>query len=567
MRLRRPLPAVQGDTLHIVGVGDNRIGKEGRSWKTIHPSDDNGEFKGSLYSVIQTDKGTFFAAGFEKQPNGYEFPALLRSTDGASWFPIRLDRGSDTTQGRLVTVMQTKKGAFVVAGFEHRGEEMEALLLVYSVDGVLWTLIRPEEDGKRLRGHLHSLLQAKNGTLLGAGFEYIDKGGEGAIVLRSTDGLSWTAGRPEEDGERLRGHIHSLLQAQDGTILGAGFEYIDKRGEGLLVLRSIDGLSWTAVRPEEDGERLLGQLYSLWQSSNGDFLALNFKPHPFSLLKGSKYSTAFPWLIPRYKRPLSILQRLTGLQFSVIPMQFSSDVLLLHSINGNSWTTREFYARGIGDRPRKITFLKDNPDTIVLTGSKGSWLKGTSKKEATIAIRSILMDLEIPSGIVLAGNVEQLLLIQKQNRERMKTINADLRQQENFVQTAEASLKRQAEARITFQNVAVTLDQALRKAEPVREAGQIATRIAIVGLLIYLVQILVNRYRYHQRLAKFYRARAQALRLLMSASTNEDIFNNTTFSDLATALSPDRIGSDKNTDPPTQEFLSNLRGTVTRQIK
>ena len=29
MRLRRPLPAVQGDTLHIVGVGDNRIGKVG----------------------------------------------------------------------------------------------------------------------------------------------------------------------------------------------------------------------------------------------------------------------------------------------------------------------------------------------------------------------------------------------------------------------------------------------------------------------------------------------------------------------------------------------------------
>ena len=31
MRLRRPLPAVQGDTLHIVGVGDNRIGKHGSS--------------------------------------------------------------------------------------------------------------------------------------------------------------------------------------------------------------------------------------------------------------------------------------------------------------------------------------------------------------------------------------------------------------------------------------------------------------------------------------------------------------------------------------------------------
>ena len=35
MRLRRPLPAVQGDTLHIVGVGDNRIGKEKSSISRI----------------------------------------------------------------------------------------------------------------------------------------------------------------------------------------------------------------------------------------------------------------------------------------------------------------------------------------------------------------------------------------------------------------------------------------------------------------------------------------------------------------------------------------------------
>ena len=34
MRLRRPLPAVQGDTLHIVGVGDNRIGKL-RTWRIL----------------------------------------------------------------------------------------------------------------------------------------------------------------------------------------------------------------------------------------------------------------------------------------------------------------------------------------------------------------------------------------------------------------------------------------------------------------------------------------------------------------------------------------------------
>ena len=35
-KLRRPLPAVQGDTLHIVGVGDNRIGKD-RWWHYGRP--------------------------------------------------------------------------------------------------------------------------------------------------------------------------------------------------------------------------------------------------------------------------------------------------------------------------------------------------------------------------------------------------------------------------------------------------------------------------------------------------------------------------------------------------
>ena len=37
MRLRRPLPAVQGDTLHIVGVGDNLIGKE-TTWEATDES-------------------------------------------------------------------------------------------------------------------------------------------------------------------------------------------------------------------------------------------------------------------------------------------------------------------------------------------------------------------------------------------------------------------------------------------------------------------------------------------------------------------------------------------------
>ena len=67
MRLRRPLPAVQGDTLHIVGVGDNRIGKEQTSTLLLEPKlkkefDDllraTEAAKAALLSAIKTQSGS-----------------------------------------------------------------------------------------------------------------------------------------------------------------------------------------------------------------------------------------------------------------------------------------------------------------------------------------------------------------------------------------------------------------------------------------------------------------------------------------------------------------------------
>ena len=49
MRLRRPLPAVQGDTLHIVGVGDNRIGKDEITVKIASLGDPYGKVNRAEY--------------------------------------------------------------------------------------------------------------------------------------------------------------------------------------------------------------------------------------------------------------------------------------------------------------------------------------------------------------------------------------------------------------------------------------------------------------------------------------------------------------------------------------
>ena len=59
MRLRRPLPAVQGDTLHIVGVGDNRIGKD---YSTLKNGSDRDAFEIHLRNLINQAWGVEFTS-------------------------------------------------------------------------------------------------------------------------------------------------------------------------------------------------------------------------------------------------------------------------------------------------------------------------------------------------------------------------------------------------------------------------------------------------------------------------------------------------------------------------
>ena len=57
MRLRRPLPAVQGDTLHIVGVGDNRIGKKTSSIDDLHEDSKDNPWEDPKEFVADTFAG------------------------------------------------------------------------------------------------------------------------------------------------------------------------------------------------------------------------------------------------------------------------------------------------------------------------------------------------------------------------------------------------------------------------------------------------------------------------------------------------------------------------------
>ena len=185
----------------------------------------------------------------------------------------------------------------------------------------------------------------------------------------------------------------------------------------------------------------------------------------------------------------------------------------------------------------------------------GSLLEAEAKDIAA----TLLSDDAIPPNLILPlGTAERLRTISDLGQVTSR-LDAALEQQQKFRDTANASFMRQDGAVTDFAVVSKELDRALRTADTVSQAGQITTRLAVIGLLIYLVQIVVNRYRYLQRLAGFYQARAQAFRLLAASSPDTPLLRNVTLADVTGMLSPNGISFDKSAESPTSQIVSLLQ--------
>jgi hypothetical protein len=103
--------------------------------------------------------------------------------------------------------------------------------------------------------------------------------------------------------------------------------------------------------------------------------------------------------------------------------------------------------------------------------------------------------------------------------------------------------------------------------QPIPERNQtsflistVTTRVGIVVLLLFLVQILVPLYRYNTKLAGFYDARADALELV-------DNDNSDGLDRLVTILSPDTLDFGKAPATPTQQALDAAKEVIASQKK
>lgn len=489
---------------------------DGTDWTVIFPSSSADRIEGTLSALAQAPDGTLIAAGHEGSLSNPTI-LLLRSTDGSNWTRVGQSDNDDPINGALFALARAENGDFIAAG--QRGAAADsAPMILSSSDGESWSPINLGANQDGVTGGLFALLRRSDDSLVAAGREGARENGT-TLVLRSTDGDDWEVVEPIQGGYRIGGELFALTEAGQGALVAAGRVW--RSGDSrVLVLWSDDGESWEEMLPREDGAEISGSLNAIAWMGN---------------------------------------QTLIGAGH--VGVSQAGGPLLLSRSNGGAWN-RVVFERAVS-QPDALPLngfetLGRAIDGRILAGGPNGLLISVLPPEGEAIIDGLIEgEVVDPTVIVQTAMKDELERLREMGEKRAE-LQVELEQQRQLVAAAEAPVELMRGAIGGVRVMKDELDTALREIDPVRQAAQIVTKLAMVGLLIYLMQILLGRNRYHQRLAGFYKARAQAFRIVVASSHEKVPVEGVPLADLTTMLSPDAIGFDKQKEPSNSQVQPTL---------
>ena len=231
------------------------------------------------------------------------------------------------------------------------------------------------------------------------------------------------------------------------------------------------------------------------------------------------------------------------------------------SRNGTSWTALSFEQYGSGLDSPFTQFTSLPSGEIFTSGRHGNFVSFQLEDQGDKSLSAQLEQNRFNSpDLSPPGTADTLRELENQLRD-IETVSPLIDDQQKIVARANAYSKTLEDSINKYDEVRAALDKSLRSNELTRQITQTATRVAVIGMLIYLVQIVVNRYRYLQRLASFHQARGQALQILADQE-DQSLLKGITISDLAALLSPDSIGFDSAPEAPTQQMVALLQAGI-----
>ncbi len=431
------------------------------------------------------------------------------------WVPEEISLDGVSSTGTLFGITSTDSDELLIAGRSGSLFEPQPLLLRKEDRSAKAVSVLPPSFSS---GTLYQIDYVDADTMMTLGFETDTDGNFHTIILTSIDhGRSWEIERPQIAGERVTGSLLSFTKSEDGELLALGYEGT-ARDSSLLILRKSDQSGWEVLRPFLNDELAMGNAIGAHFEQDGTLVVASYD---------------------QTSRSHAILTSQNDLK------NWSRIILT----DGKS---RPSAAQGVG------SLIKYGDDQLIFSAANSLLLSISVEDQKEIS-RQLIENMSIPDGHKLPASVATQIEALRLANAAVEKGTADYEQQLRFVETTESSQKRQETAVGNLDQLTIELERALESSDTVRQVGQVATRLAVIALLVYLVQIVVNRFRYLQRIAGFYQARAQAFSLLAVSENKTALFDDLSLTDLTNLLSPDSIGFDKSAEPPTAQMVSLLQ--------
>ncbi|MEM9450282.1 MAG: sialidase family protein [Cyanobacteria bacterium P01_E01_bin.6] len=576
------LNEINQQSIDIAGELNQAFHSTGSVWTSM-----NNSLRGIVTAIVPTSIGSFIAAGWEGHLANPSVLIWRGDARGENWTPIRIGQSDGMLQGFISAISGKPDGSFIAVGREGNFFGDASVLILHSDErGDNWTAIRPTTpDGAPIEGYLSALTPMPDGSFMAFGSE-----NSSVLILRSdASGYNWTAFRPtEQDGTPIQGHISAVTLTPDGDIIAVGQEP-DKEEPGgtaytkvgdvgrelgtLLLLRSdASGKKWTPIRPTDSGGTpLLGYLTTIEPTPEGEFIAAGWEGDfltPSALIlrsdvRGENWTPIRPIepeSAPQGSRIFSIMPTPEGEVIAVgsaARIEGSSGLILRSDLGGGNWTPVHLVEPDGTPLEGHLSLVTPMPGGELLAAGKSS--------SKPLIMHNIIGDGIHPRS-ELAPSEEQRdhtlreldRIIEELERDDL-LMPLELREYLPLAAQLKEDWEANFDERESLRENRDAIVKAWNESQPWQRISRIATRVAVIVLLIYLVQIMVNLFRYNTRLAAFYQARADAIDLLGVSNISLGTALNLTIADIATALSPDSVDFGKAPTPPSQQAIEIFR--------
>ncbi len=544
---------------------------------------------GMLNAVTVDDSGRLIAVGANDAWGNGDIVVVTRDENGA-WSSETPMVSGLPIWGDLNAVVAAPDGRIVAVGYRYEDGETWPLVLELGKDGV-WVPYWPQDAAGRFSGELLSVVAGPSGQLIAIGHEWTSSLSDAVqsnrvLTVTSEPDGTWTVDRPQQEGQDISGQLWSVATEPDGGLVAVGIVIDEWGNEGPLVMTRQPGQDWDVAWPKPESEEIYGRLYFVATGSGSRFVAVGYEEPWFE----SDNDTVLAIFGDNQgnltvERPsiddVQIEGRLNAVTVApdgkLIAVGGSSgfadgNLLVLEGDSDGNW--RHHYLSNAG-QPLLGTFnnLAWDPNG----GLVGLGLDYTSLEDQHLLVRSspigtgvdqqivaeqIVADPQTDAGraaiakhasMILSHVSQEGLLLPHTIAGGISTLREDLSKWESLV-----------DSHISLEGTVTKVESALSEADQWHRAGRIATRIAIVALLIYLVQIAVHLYRYNSRLATYYQARGDAIALIRADAAGKPMgLGDVTLPDIVAALSPDNVAFDK-ASPPTQQVVDIAKSSIAK---